>query len=152
MVLVGLVWPNGPGAVHYGLAGLLVLAMMWSWWRGWQDDGERFVRAVHWTIIASTLVTFQTGTTNQVLLLIPMFAWLSSALERWGRRRVLIGAVILQMMLWALFLTTISGNWENPVLFLPLPLFSLAVMVGIEVCCWRTTSRQVGSPGLGDAR
>jgi len=150
-VLMGLVWPGGPEAVRYGLAGLLLLAMLAAWRRGWRDDGELFVRAIHWTIIVSLLVTFQTGTTNQALLLIPLFAWLRRALERWGRWWVLTGISGLQVALWTLFLSTISGNWENPVLFLPLPLLSLVVMLGIEINHWRVTQGQAASSGCGEA-
>ncbi len=134
-VLMGLVWPGGPEAVRYGLAGLLLLAMLTAWRRGWQDDGESFLRAVYWTIVVSLLVPFQTGSTNQVMLFIPLFAWLHRSLERWGRWWVLMGVSVLLVALWALFLSTVKGEWENPVMFLPLPLLSLAVLVGSEVRC-----------------
>lgn len=152
IVLMGLVWPNGPEIARYGLVGFLLLAMLWAWRRGWRDDGELFSHAIHWTIIVSLLVTFQTGTTNQALLLIPLFAWLRKALERWGRWWVLITASVLQAGLWGLFLSTISGNWENPMMFLPLPLFSLAVMVGIETNCWRARRQLAKSSNPGEAR
>jgi hypothetical protein len=138
-VLMGLVWPGGPEAVRYGLVGLLLLAMLWAWRRGWRDDGEFFIRATHWTITISLLVPFQTGTTNQAMLLSPLFAWLRGALMRWGRWRVLIGVSGLLVALWVLFLGTIKGDWENPVMFLPLPLLSLAVLVGIEIDHWWAT-------------
>jgi hypothetical protein len=38
----------------------------------------------------------------------------------------------LLVVLWVLFLGTIQGNYENPAMFLPLPLFSLAILVGAE--------------------
>jgi hypothetical protein len=151
-VMMGLVWPGGPEAVRYGLVGLLLLAMLGAWWRGWRDDGKFFVRAIHWTIITSLLVTFQTGTTNQVLLLIPLFTWLQEALERWGRWRVLIGVSSLLVALWGLFLSTISGNLEDPVMFLPLLFLSLAVLIGIEISHWRAARRQAVFSGFGSAR
>jgi len=119
--------------VRYGLAGLLLLAMLAAWRRGWRDGGELFPRATYWTITVSLLVPFQTGSTNQVMLLIPLFAWLRRALERWGGRWVLIGVCGLLVALWTLFLGTIKGEWESPVMFLPLPLLCLAVLVGGEV-------------------
>jgi len=66
--------------------------------------------------------------------------------------RLLIGMVTLQIALWILFLSTISEDWENPMMFLPLPLFSLAVMVGIEINCWRAKRQAMNSSDLGDAR
>ncbi len=148
VVLMGLVWPEGPKAVRYGLAGLLVLAMLRVWLRSLRDEGEGGLQrktltpapslpgrgglpmsAVHWAIVVSLLVPFQTGTTNQVMLLIPLFAWLRRALERRWRWWVLVGAGGLLVALWALFLGTVKGEWENPVMFLPLPLLSLFVLI-----------------------
>lgn len=136
IILVGLAWPNGAAVVRYGLAGILLLAMLAAWRRGWRDTGENFFHAIHWTIVVSLLVPFQTGTTNQAMLLIPMCAWLRRALARWRRWPVLIGTGGLLAALWALFLGAIKGNWENPLMFLPLPLLSLAVLVGIEARHW----------------
>ena len=164
-VLAGLVWPDGPEAVRYGVAGLLLLGMVWAWWRGRQDEanqneadqnppqhclfygGARL--ATYWTIVVSLLVTFQTGTTNQVMLLIPLLAWLRKALERRERWWVLIGVGAGQVALWFLFLSTIKGDWENPVLFLPLPLFCLVVLVGVEITRWRAARHPADSPGSG---
>lgn len=145
VVLMDLLWPGGPEAVRYAVAALLILAMLVTWWRNWRQTGRLFYQALYWTIVVSLLVPFQTGTTSQVLLLIPMLAWLHIALEKWGRgwsSAVTIGA---EIALWALFLSTIQGDWENPVMFLPLPLLSLAVLVGIEIK-WRWSNRQLADP------
>jgi hypothetical protein len=73
------------------------------------------------------LVFFQTGTTNQVLLLLPFVGWLDSA-RRKGRSwylAPLVGALLVAI--WLLFLQTIEGNYENPVLFIPLPFLALLI-------------------------
>jgi hypothetical protein len=157
--LVGFLWPGGPegvlSALRYGLAGLLLLAMLMAWrrgsrqcfranevrtyvGRGWRGSGECFVLATYWTIVVSLLVPFQTGTTSQVMLLVPLLAWLRGALERWRRWKVLAGAGGLLAALWLLFLVTFQSTatrakGEKPVMFLVLPLLSLAVLVGIEI-------------------
>jgi hypothetical protein len=59
-------------------------------------------------------------------------SWRGRGLERWESWQMLIAAGGLLVALWVLFLGTIQGNYENPVMFLPLPLFSLAVLVGQE--------------------
>jgi hypothetical protein len=132
VVLMSLVWPDGPEAVRYGMAGALVLAMLAAFRRGWRDDEEFFLLATYWAIVTSLLVPFQTGSTNQAMLLIPLYTWMRRALKRWGRWRVLTGVTVLLIALWVLFVGTIKGNWENPVMFLPLPLFSLVILVGAE--------------------
>lgn len=132
-VLIGLAWPGGQSVALYGLAGILLLAMLAAWRRGWRVEGEPFLRAVYWAIVVGLLVPFQTGTTNQTILLIPLFDWLHRAIKQRKRQWALIVAGGSWVTLWALFLVTIKGEWENPIMFLPLPLLSLAVLVGLEV-------------------
>lgn len=150
-VLVSLVWPGGPQAVRYGLAALLLLSMVVAFRRGWRDrdDGEFFLLATYWAIVVSLLVPFQTGTTNQAILLIPLFNWLRRALRRWGRWWVLIGVSGLLVALWVLFLSSIKGSWENPVMFLPLPFLGLAVLGGIEISRWWASRRVAGFSRFG---
>lgn len=140
-VLIGLVWPQGPDLARYGSAGILLLAMLAAWRRGGSDTGRDFTYATHWTILVSLLVPFQTGTTNQVMLLIPLLTWLNKALRRWKDGLVAIGVGVTELALWGLFLGTIEGNWEHPVMFLPLPLLSLMVLIGIEVQRWRVNRK-----------
>ena len=159
-VLLDLAWPSGPEAVRYLLAGLLLLAMLATWWQARRGEPATFRRAVHWCIVVSLLVPFQTGTTNQAMLLIPFFAWLRPALAparvssgrqggrggRWRRAAVVTAVAVLELGLWALFLATIKGDWENPALFLPLPLLSLVVLIAIEVSQWRAGRLPVSRP------
>jgi hypothetical protein len=146
VVLQDLVWPGGPDAVRYVATALLLFAMLLAWRRSWGKSGMPFVRSVHWTLVVSLLATFQTGTTNQVLLLVPLFAWLSAAMRRGWRWPLTAAVVGLEVALWFLFLGTIHGDWEDPIMFLPLPLLSLGVLVAVElVCWWRGRSARVAS-------
>lgn len=135
-LLHDLLWPNGPDAVRYGVAGLLVLAMLAAWWRGWRQKGKAFHQAIYWTLVVSVLVLFQTGTTNQVLLIIPWFAWLTTAFRRREKWLVLLVAGAIEVALWILFLATIEDGLEHPIMFLPLPLLSLTILVGTEIQSW----------------
>jgi hypothetical protein len=148
-VLMDLVWPAGPEAIHYGLAGLLVLAMLVAWWRGLRTRGQPFYNALHWIIVISLVVPFQTGTTNQVMLLIPLFAWLHTALAKRGHRWSVAAVLGLEVVLWILFLTTIHGDWENPIMFLPLPLFCLIILMANEIRSWSTRNRSTTPFGSG---
>lgn len=83
--------------------------------------------ALFMTIILSLLVPVQTGTTNQVLLLLP----LAYLLCRWGRSR--LAAISLPLILalgpWALFLSTFwQRNGEHAIMSAPLPLVTLAML------------------------
>lgn len=151
-VLLGLVWPDGIEAARYALAGLLFLAMLITWWRAHRGGRRSFDRAVQWSIVVGLLVPFQTGSTNQVLLLIPFFAWLHAASEsareaagmgeaarpRWRSAAMIAVVASLELSLWILFLSTVEGNLEHPVMFLPLPLLSLTVLITLEVYQWRS--------------
>lgn len=136
-MLLEMVWPGYPQGVFTAVSALLILAMLWVWWQTWRSREGAIERGLFWAIIVGIFITFQTGTTNQTLLLIPWFAWLVAASRRWGKLPVFSLFVLSSVGLWALFLGTISGDYENPILFLPLPLISLAMLLGQEVRLWR---------------
>jgi hypothetical protein len=135
-VLVSVLWSDGSAVLRYGISAGLLVAMLGAWRRGLRDTDGGFARATHWTIVVSLLVPFQTGTTNQAMLLIPFIAWLRMALKNWKSWIALGGVGGLELGLWILFLATISGNWENPVMFLPLPLVGLTILIGVELTNW----------------
>ncbi len=137
-MLLEMVWKGYPGWVFTAVSTLLILGMLWTWWQGRRGEETLFNRALFWSIIVGIFITFQTGTTNQTLLLIPMFAWTMQAVKRWGKWPAFAGFLLLSVGVWTLFFNTISGDYENPVLFLPLPLLSLAVLLGQEVVRWRS--------------
>ncbi|MCP4424197.1 MAG: DUF2029 domain-containing protein [Chloroflexi bacterium] len=135
VVLVEQVWPGAGEPVRVVLTVILLVIMLWSWQRGVRNQEERpFHSATYWTIIASLLILFQTGTTNQTLLLIPLFDWLARLRSRQaGTWLIVVIMLILVIFPWALFLQTVEGDLENPLLFLPLPILSLAVLIGLEI-------------------
>jgi hypothetical protein len=122
--------------VRWGLTAVLLAAMLWSWWRSRRSNEALFLQATYWTIVVSLLVTFQTGTTNQVLLLIPLFDWLGRVRKRpFGSTITIIILLLLVVLPWVFFINTISGNAENAIMFLPLPLLALGVLV---VTSWQS--------------
>ncbi|MBP7999952.1 MAG: DUF2029 domain-containing protein [Chloroflexi bacterium] len=124
------IWPEGATFIRVGLTVLLLGAMFWAWWWGRRADENTFELATYWTIAVGLLLPFQTGTTNQVMLFIPLFAWWWAAWQRWGKVMWLVAAAFL-VILWVLFLKTIDNSYENPLMFLPLPFLSLAVLAGM---------------------
>ncbi|MCI0395292.1 MAG: DUF2029 domain-containing protein [Chloroflexi bacterium] len=135
-VLLEMAWPGASRLAFYLLAAVLLLLMGLAWWRGWGQDGPRATRALYWTMAVTLLVLFQTGSTNQAILLIPLLAWLAEVNRRWGRWPALLGAAVLVVAPWVLFLNTIRGNYENPLLLLPLPFFCLAVLFILDFRFW----------------
>lgn len=127
-VLLGLFFPGDIG----WLKSLLLIALgaltVYVLWKGWQRQLS-FDVVLHLAIIVNLLAFFQTGTTNHVLLLVPFVAWLADVDKH---RRAWLAWILTALLLvanWVLFLQTIEGNYEHPVLFLPLPLLALAIFV-----------------------
>ena len=126
-------WQNA-GWFQYGVTAVLIVAMLIAWWRSLRhEDIALFELALYWTIVVSLLVTFQTGTTNQAILLIPFFAWLKRGSQEISAWTTAVIAGVAFFGLWALFLQTISGDYENPILFVPAPLLALLILIGTQL-------------------
>jgi hypothetical protein len=84
------------------------------------------------TIVATLLLPGETGTTNQVLLLLPLVHWLSM----WKEHRWVVGLVSSLLLLapWLLFLCTLEGDLEHPMMVLPLPTATILMLL------WRRRS------------
>lgn len=83
-------------------------------------------QAVFLTLIVTLLVPAETGTTNQVLLLLPLIAWLFR--ERHRPWIATAASAILLIVPWLLFLSTVQGDTEHPLMGLPLPLVAMAIL------------------------
>ena len=129
-LLVSYLWPKAPDLIWQTLAALLIVIMLGVWWKNWKDEsGDTFSRALLWTIIVQILVTFQTGTTNQVLLLIPLLVSINSVRPpQWKIQPVMTAVTLTWILTWVIFLMTFKENNENPIMFLPLPIMALTIL------------------------
>jgi hypothetical protein len=88
------------------------------------------------TIVATLLLPGETGTTNQVLLLLPLVHWVyARRTQQWVAG--LISSVLL-LAPWLLFLCTLKGDLEHPMMVIPLPITTLLMLF------WRTRGATVG--------
>ena len=128
--LVSYLWPKAPDLIWQTLAAILIVIMLGVWWKNWKDRSDTaFNRALFWTIVVQILVTFQTGTTNQVLLLIPLLVWINSAQQpQWKIQPVMVAVTLTWILTWVIFLMTFKENNENPIMFLPLPILALTIL------------------------
>ncbi len=111
--------------------------MIYQWVRALRERGEIF-QAIFWTIIITLLLPVQTGTTNQVLLLLP-FLLLFRVLRKRYNLTLLITLLLLAILLlgpWVLFILTLGpakadqlGRLEHPIMFVSLPLAALIALV-----------------------
>ncbi len=108
------------------LISLLLLGYLISEWvRVFTPHGSTF-RALLLTIIATLLIPAETGTSNQVLLLLPVVYWLSQSSKKPWPAVSLFGVLLVGP--WLLFLLTVQGNLEHPIMSPVLPLVTLATL------------------------
>jgi hypothetical protein len=118
--------PNAPAFLWQIPAALLVFIMLFFWWKSRASDSA-FKLALYWTIVVQTLVTFQTGTTNQVLLWILLLDWLASMRTSRGTLLSLALTSLIWFAAWTLFVRTL-GEHEHPIMFLPLSLLTFLLL------------------------
>lgn len=113
---------------------LLALAiMLWQWRRLPQlavgSGGFLFVMGV--TLLATNLVSPQTATTNYIMLYLPVLGALNMATQEAQRGWLwVVGTYGVTLVgVWWLFLATVRGDAESPIMFLPLPLWVLAALL-----------------------
>jgi hypothetical protein len=117
----------GPGAVVLGLS-LVVLAGV-EWLRASDDIRSAF----NFTALATACTAIRIGSSDQVLLLFPWLFWLSS-LWRSGNH---VGAMLLGLGLvvvpWVVFVGTVRGDAEDPVVTIVLPIVTLVLYAAIRL-------------------
>ena len=114
--------------------------MIYKWVRALRGRGDIF-QAIFFTIIITLLLPVQTGTTNQVLLLLPFLLLFRVLRKRYSLTPPI--ALSLQAILlfgpWVLFILTLGpakadqlGPLEHPVMFVCLPLAALIALVTVR--------------------
>ncbi len=112
------------GVLHL-LAGLYLLV---EWVLAWGKDQRHFLWTAAMTMVVTNLIAYRTATTNYMMLLPVLFLIFRVWEYRWkslGSGAVWITLLTFILGLWALFITTVQGNQEAPIMYLPLPFFCL---------------------------
>ena len=93
--------------------------------------------AFHWafgvTFVVTDLILVRSATTSYIFLLFPIylvFAALRRTWPRWGTWGMIGLQVAGLVGLWWLFLVTVQGDQEQPIMFVPLPVL-LALVLGL---------------------
>lgn len=125
-IITHIYWPALGQVGEIGLSLLLLGWLILEWRKLPQTplESPEFHWLVGLTLLVTNLIVLRTATTNYVILYLPLFAWLA----RSGRSRNLITALfclVSIVALWALFIRTVSGDYESPLMYLPLPLILL---------------------------
>ncbi|GMR11377.1 MAG: hypothetical protein BMS9Abin28_2208 [Anaerolineae bacterium] len=121
-------FPSLSGAIAVVMGGALLLYLFWEWGKAAGKSDRWFQWTAALTIVVTNLAALRTATTNYVVLLPALILVFSVLAERWRGRGdgvVLLTMAALLFGLWALFLATIEGNTESPVMYLPVPILTL---------------------------
>lgn len=110
---------------------IFVAYLILEWILAWGKDVRWFRWTALMTIVITNLVGYRTATTNFMMMLPALFLIFSLWEERWhtaGRVAVWASLIILGFGLWPLHLTTIQGNQEQAIMYLPFPFLCLIGM------------------------
>ena len=118
-------WSWGIWILTSALVAYVFLEWVLSFGKG--DSGFQWTAAM--TLVVTNLIAFRTATTNFVVMLPALILIYHSWSQRWRRRGLIavwVASLGLLFGLWGLFLRTVDGNVEAPIMYLPLPLFLFA--------------------------
>lgn len=110
------------------LSGALIAYLLLEWGLSFAGGETHFQWTAALTLVVTNLVAFRTATTNFVVMLPAIILVFHSWAQRWGRSgyfAVWISSLTLLIGLWVLFMLTVDGNIEAPIMYLPLPIFTL---------------------------
>ena len=124
-------WLGTPGEV--AISAILLLYLLIECWRlpRVEAGSERFLWLAGLVLLITNLVALRTATTNYVVLYIPLYFALQVAADRSRRAHLWLTLfyVLSGAALWVLFLATVTGDYEHPIMYLPLPLGLLLFLV-----------------------
>jgi len=122
---VTLLWP-GAQAIAGLLSVVLIAYLGFVAWREARAGWPRWDWLVGLALAITSLVAVRTATTNQVVLLVPLFYWLRQTSRTWS----IVVLLSLLVVPWLLFAPTQPyKGWEPSVVYLPWPLFFTTLLI-----------------------
>ncbi len=132
-VITGYYWPWLGKPVENGLILLLMAYLIWQWRKLWQLplSSPQFLIIISLTLIITNMVVVRTATTNYIIMYIPLFLVLKAISSKWRRGDLWVALILLGSIvgMWALFLASVQGDTEHPIMYLPLPFLLLPIMM-----------------------
>lgn len=124
-------WPAFGHWLGYLLTLVMGLLMLWYWKKAWRKEFNDFLLAAYATLAMTTLIGITMATSSYIVLFPALVLVFSKWEKKYGKAgQWLIPSMMLVIFvgLWALFLTTKSGNFQNPIMFFPVPLFLIVTL------------------------
>ena len=132
-VVTGYYWPWLGKPVENGLVLLLLAYLLWQWRKLWRLplSSPQFLIIISLTLIITNMVVVRTATTNYIIMYVPLFLALKAISQKWRRGDLWVALIMLGSIvgMWALFLASVQGDTEHPIMYLPLPFLLLPIMV-----------------------
>jgi hypothetical protein len=134
------------------LTAVLGALLLWAWRMTWAAGFGRFLWVALLTLTITNLIGLRTATDNHAALIVVVLVVLAGW-DSWrfpyGRGAVLVALVTLLAGLWWLFAATLSGNYQHPIMFFPVPvLLILALLSKRDRCFCVETPERSGAPVL----
>lgn len=135
-VITGHYFPQLGKPVEQGLAVLLLVYLLSQWRKlpRLAADSDQLLIILGLTLVISNMIVVRTATTNFVVFYIPLVWGLKQMSARLPKGNLLVALFYLlsTFLMWGLFLMTIQGDFEHPVMYLPLPLGLLAMLIWVK--------------------
>src|SRR5690606_10268994 len=136
-VITGYYWPQLGRPVELLAIVLLVAYLLWQWRKlpRLSAGSTDFLIIISLTLIITNMIILRTATTNYIVMYLPLLMVLKTMSERlrWGNLAIGLLLGLGTAGTWVLFLSTIQGNLEHPVNYLPLPFLLLFALIGKDV-------------------
>lgn len=132
-VITGYYLPQLGQPVERLLSVLAIGLMVWEWRRVWRETAvtDQLLVTLGVTMIVTNLILVRTATTNYIIMTIPLLLLMREVATRWrwGNLGVALFYGFSIVSSWALFLATIQGDTEHPIMYLPWPLALLPLLL-----------------------
>ncbi|NIM95717.1 MAG: DUF2029 domain-containing protein, partial [Anaerolineales bacterium] len=128
--------------INIGLTLLVILYLIWEWILALGKDDSWFQWTAAMTLLLTNIIVVRTATTNYLSMVPGLILVFSIWVSRWNRRGRLAVLGVLALffvVLWILFLSTVDGNLESPVMYLPFPIVLLFFLWWIRWWATRPT-------------
>jgi len=126
--IIASLFPTLSSLINLVGTALFILYMLLEWVLALNKADPWFQWTAAMTLLITNLVVMRTATTNYLAMVPAMMIFFSVIVHRWGKRGTAFIVLIIFLLLfglWALFLSTVDGNLESPVMYLPLPMLIL---------------------------
>jgi hypothetical protein len=147
-------WPAQGGRIGMIVSGLIGLVLLFEWWTNRRSEFNEALWTLSITLVLGQWVGIQNDPGNFILLFFPIIYVFSIWIDRWkhnGQVLVLISMTILMFGIWVLFIATVENSYQpiqNPLMFIPLPLFLIAMLYWVRWWALRRTRVLAGETFL----